>query len=135
MSNHQNTIDTPTAIQSARDWLIAHCKKHKIQKSAVFTTTNGNAVSCVTHFGANSFGGARLAKFESLVSNIRNGFEKSPKWICNPSSNHQVSIFNSNDGRFHCRIVKKYNGSGGYKVATIVVGITIIDLHPTNTTE
>ncbi len=127
MTTSANIVSTTIAIASAVEWMTAICKQHGIKgavdKSADTVYLNGR-------FGANAFGGARIVKFERMFNRVKAGFEKSKNWVAQPGNTFERNVYISDDGRFKAVVYDRYNGSGGYKVATKSIGVTITDLVP-----
>ena len=109
-----------SGIASAKEWLISTTKFCNLQSKIVFDVTNG--VSNVQRVGAESW--QRADKFKAMVRRAVKGFKESPDWTC-VRDEYDRWAFVSADKNWRVFIQDSYNGSGGWKVATLTMGIQI----------
>jgi hypothetical protein len=111
-------------LQSAKDWLIKTCKQSGLQ-SKIVREQPGSLVTNVTSVMASNHN--RVDKFKNMVRVAVAGFKMSEDWKC-VRSDHDMWVFHSSDGKWKVIIRDQYNGSGGWKVATLKLGIQISSL-------
>jgi hypothetical protein len=125
MNAPENTVSTEVAISSAAEWMKQLSKKYGI-KGAIDKWSD--RIYLGDSFGANTFGGQRITKFENLFNFVNDGFKNSKRWVAQDGNSYARSEFISIDGRFKVVVYNKYNGLGGWKVAVKHIGISIFDL-------
>jgi hypothetical protein len=121
-ANQVVVSDVAAGLNDAKNWLIATTKLAGLQSKAV-NERPGVLVSNMTTIDA---GGnqKRIDKFKAMVRRAVNGFRDSKDWSITRDE-YDGWVFVSSDGKWQVTISDRYNGSGGWKVATLTMGITI----------
>ena len=119
---NQVVSEVNVGLADAKDWLIKTSKQSGLQGKIVHEQP-GRLVSNMTMImaGGNQ---ARIDKFKRMVRIAVKGFDESPDWECTRSE-YDGWVYVSSDGKWQVTIQDRYNGSGGWKVATLRMGIQI----------
>lgn len=120
-----NIVTTQQAQQSATTWFKAIMKQHSVRASV---EDRPYGVVMTKTFGTAAMSGEAMRKMERMFNTMRTGFNKSKEWHRDDSAPFYMDRFFSEDGRFKVVLVKQYNGSGGYKVATMYFMFKVVDL-------
>lgn len=120
-----NVVTTKQAQESATAWFKATMKKHGV-RAEVHDREFGIVMSKT--FGTAAMSGMAMSKMEIMFESMRHGFDKSTEWKRDVTAPYYMDRYVSSDGRFKVVLLKQYNGSGGYKVATMYFMFKVVDL-------
>ena len=120
----ENVVTTKDGLADASKWMRELCKYHGVTAKdlSIGETTVQNMLYC------NASHSKRLDSFQAMVRRCEQGFENSAKWAKDPESKYHSPRYVSSDGRWRVTMINRYNGSGGWKVATMAVGLVVKDL-------
>ncbi len=105
-------------------WLRALCKFHGVTTKDCGDFSKDELI-VQNILNCRAAGGKRLDAFQYMVRRCEKGFEVSRDWVKDPASKYDALRYISSDGKWRVTLINRYNGSGGYKVATMKVGIVI----------
>jgi hypothetical protein len=115
-----------SGVADAKQWLIATTKLAGLQKKAVFDSyvrsDIAHGASNITTIGCENH--VRIEKFKAMARRAVKGFKASKDWTC-VRDEYDRWAFVSSDEQWRVFIQDSYNGSGGWKVATLTIGIQI----------